>query len=142
MNTQRTILIDTGPIVALFNESESLHEQTRDYIKEYDGRLLTTLSVITESFWLLKNIPNAGPNLLEWIHRGGLEFSSFKRSHFRRLSTLTTQYDDVPMDFADATLVALAEQKQIREVLSFDDDFEVYQIDGDQSFNRLQTLSE
>jgi len=134
---QRTVLIDTGPIVALFDRSESFHQKTRDYIKEYDGRLLTTLSAFTESFWLLKNIPDAGPNLLEWVHRGGLQFSSLERTHFRRLRTLTVQYDDVPMDFADATLVALAEQKQISEILSFDSDFDVYQINGEKPFQRL-----
>jgi len=41
---------------------------------------------------------------------------------------------DTPMDFADATLVALAEQTGIHQILTLDDDFFVYRVNGKDSF--------
>jgi predicted nucleic acid-binding protein len=41
------------------------------------------------------------------------------------------KYHDVPMDLADATLVVLAEETNIREVLTLDRrGFDVYRING------------
>ncbi len=39
---------------------------------------------------------------------------------------LFEKYPDRPIDFADATLLAVAERKQLNSVLSIDSDFEIY----------------
>jgi predicted nucleic acid-binding protein len=41
------------------------------------------------------------------------------------------------MDFADASLVALAERRQLRKVFTLDRDFYVYRIDGKDAFEVL-----
>jgi predicted nucleic acid-binding protein len=52
------------------------------------------------------------------------------------------QYEDIPMDFADATLVALAEESKIRDIFTLDRrGFEVYRIGGRGTFRLLPTSS-
>ena len=47
-------------------------------------------------------------------------------------------YHDVPMDFADATLVHLALRESLTTILTIDnDDFETYRIDGRRRFRIL-----
>jgi predicted nucleic acid-binding protein len=41
---------------------------------------------------------------------------------------LIAKYHDVPMDFADATLVAVAEQERLDTVYTLDDDFQIYRV--------------
>jgi hypothetical protein len=43
-------------------------------------------------------------------------------------------YADRPMDLADATLVALAEERGIARIFSLDGDFHIYRIKGRRRF--------
>ena len=54
-----------------------------------------------------------------------------------RLLELMEQYRDRPMDFADASLVLLAEQTGYRQILTLDSDFFFYRIHGRESFEVL-----
>jgi predicted nucleic acid-binding protein len=58
-------------------------------------------------------------------------------SDWDRIRELMAQYSDLPMDFADAALVALAERRQLRKVFTLDSDFYVYRIDGKDAFEVL-----
>ncbi len=51
------------------------------------------------------------------------------------LDRLMARYADRPMDFADATLVRLAEREGLVDILTIDhDDFETYRIGGRKRF--------
>lgn len=54
-----------------------------------------------------------------------------------RTATLMNAYADVPMDLADATLVALAEERGLRSVFSLDSDFRIYRLHARQHFDVL-----
>ena len=45
------------------------------------------------------------------------------------------QYADIPMDFADASLVVAAETLGIARIITFDRHFKAYRIDGHKPFN-------
>jgi predicted nucleic acid-binding protein len=45
---------------------------------------------------------------------------------FTRASVLMDKYADQPMDFADATLVVLAERLRVTSIFTIDRDFRVY----------------
>lgn len=47
------------------------------------------------------------------------------------------KYDDVPMDLADASLVALAEALNLRRVFSLDSDFHTYRLKSRRTFEVL-----
>ena len=65
-------------------------------------------------------------NLLEWIRRGAVELVELDQASLDRLLSLTHQFEDVPIDLADATLIVASELLNIREVASVDGDFYVY----------------
>ncbi|WP_152589806.1 type II toxin-antitoxin system VapC family toxin [Nostoc sphaeroides] len=51
-----------------------------------------------------------------------------------RMRSLMEQYRDIPMDLADASLVATAETLNQRRIFTLDRDFHIYRFRGNQSF--------
>ena len=72
--------------------------------------------------------------LWKLVLTGRLEIVDLSRSAVERSAQLMTKYKDLPMDLADATLVALAEERGDRRVFTLDADFQVYRIHGRQRF--------
>lgn len=133
----KRILIDSGPIIALFDASDRFHNASVAFVRSNTYPLVTTLASITEALHLLDFSRDAQLDLLEWIIRGGVEIHPIHNSDVRRLKELTEKYRDLPMDFADSCLVYLAEQLHIDTVATIDRDFTVYRIDGKKPFNIL-----
>ena len=71
---------------------------------------------------------------MEWISRGAVEIYDIQNNDFKRLKDLTQKYRDLPMDFADGCLVAIAEQLGIQEIATIDSDFEVYRMNRNKKF--------
>ena len=120
-------LIDTGPLVAFFDASDNYHRTCLDILKDLDGALLTVWPVLTEAFYLLNFSWKAQDNLWEFVARGGIEIADLERSAMERCRALMSKYRDLPMDLADAALVAAAETRKIKSVFTLDHkDFSVY----------------
>ena len=120
------MLIDAGPIIALFDRSDEYHNRIVDLIKQESFHLISTWPVITEASHMLDFDNRAQIALLRWIYRGGLELVQVDASGIQRIIDLTEKYNDIPMDLADATLIVAAETLGIREIISIDSDFYVY----------------
>jgi len=121
----QSILVDAGPLIALFRRRDAYHSRALSYIKNYKGRLVTTWPVITEVMHEL-NRPDVQEKFLLWIERGGLQVVDLGEGSITSLIGLIKKYADLSMDLADATLMLYAEKAGIREVLSIDSDFNVY----------------
>ena len=121
------VIIDTGPIVSLFDESEPHHKTCKDTFKKIRGPALTTWSVLTESFYLLGDWQRGQRELWEFIVSGGLMVYEIQVSDYNRLRSLMDKYSDRPMDLADATLVLISEIHKIKTVFTLDrKDFLLY----------------
>jgi predicted nucleic acid-binding protein len=134
---KNTTIIDTGPIVALFNRRDKHHKRVLEFVKEYDGSFITTWPVITEATHLLRQSIQAQLNLLEWIKRGGLDVFQIDKNDIDRVIFLTTKYSDVPMDLADCSLIILAERENIKDILSIDSDYDIYRTLKKEPLNNL-----
>jgi uncharacterized protein len=122
------ILIDTGPLVALFDASDNYHRRCLDILKDLDCSLLTVWPVLTEAFYLLNFSWKAQDNLWEFLARGGMEIADPERSNIGRCRVLMSKYRDLPMDLADAALVAAGEVRKITTIFTLDHkDFSIYQ---------------
>lgn len=130
----KKILIDSGPLIALFDSSDRYHHETMDFIKNNKYPLITTLASITETLHLLDFNRNAQIDFLEWIRRGAVEIYNIENSDFKRLKELTEKYRDLPMDFADSCLVYLAEKLNLDTIATIDRDFIIYRIHGRRKF--------
>ena len=133
----KKILIDSGPLIALFDASDKYHQKTVHFIKENKHPLITTLASITETLHLLDFNRNAQLDFLEWVGRGGIEIHNIQNRDFPRLKDLVKKYQDLPMDFADSCLVYTAEQLDLNTIATIDRDFTIYRIQGRKKFKVL-----
>ena len=124
------ILIDTGPLIALFDRDDNYHDRIIKFIKEGRYKFITTLSVITEVEHMLDFNVNVQIDFLEWIMKEGVLLQEIQQKDISRIIELTKKYRDMPMDFADATLVIAAERTGIKKIISIDSDFDIYRLPG------------
>ena len=122
----KSILIDAGPLIALFDKSDQYHERAIDFIKGFKGFLWTTWPVITEVTHMLDFNIKAQIGFLEWVRRGGLQLVDLDLMDLERIIAFCQKFSDVPMDFADASLMVVAEEKNLKEIASIDSDFYIY----------------
>ena len=114
------ILVDTGPLVALFDAKDQDHGHCRRVLGTLDGELVTTTPVLTEAFHLLRPERHRISGLMDFVRHGGVGVLPLDDQNLRRCFELMIQYPDIPMDFADATLVLLAQRLDVHEVLTLD----------------------
>ena len=130
----KKILIDSGPLIALFDASDKYHHEAVNFIKTNKCPLVTTLASITEALHLLDFNRNAQIDFLGWVHRGAVEIHNIENNDFKRLKELTEKYRDLPMDFADSCLVYIAEKLKLNTIATIDRDFSIYRIQGRRKF--------
>lgn len=123
-----TVLIDTGPLIALFDRDDKYHTSIIEFIKNTNYRFISTTAVLTETMYMLDFNTAVQLNFLEWIMKEGVIIHEIKQSNIKRIIDLTKKYSDRPMDFADATLVIAAEERGIRQIISIDSDFNIYRL--------------
>ncbi|MDZ4383299.1 MAG: PIN domain-containing protein [Nitrospirota bacterium] len=131
----RSALLDTGAFVALLDRSERNHDRCVRFLKEFKGKLLTTEPVLTEAIYLLGSSVKTQRTCIEFILKGGATLVPQSLESLSRAITLMEKYNDIPMDFADATLVVLAEEIAVEEVFTLDiRGFNAYRIRSKKAF--------
>src|SRR5438105_3486808 len=105
------MLTDTGPLVAMIDRKEPDHAACAKLATDYGKPLITSWAVITEAMYLLYQADGwrGQRQLLDMLVAGDLLPQLHDAAQIARIRTLMEKYHDVPMDFADASLVALAE---------------------------------
>ena len=114
------LLLDTGALVALLDASEKRHEDCVGVLAAWRGSVVTTEAVVTEAAYLLSSAGVDGTLALQFCVRGGALVSPWTDARAQRAADLMTKYADIPMDYADATLVALAEELGTPNVFTLD----------------------
>jgi len=130
----RNIIADTGPLVALFHARDKHHEAAKAVLESNPAALVSTWPVITEACHFLGQTGRHA--LLTFVRRGALRLEALSVEDVPQLDELLARYER--MDFADATLVLIAEKTGITEIFTIDRrDFEVYRT---RSGRRLRLL--
>ncbi len=123
------ILVDTGPLIALFDPAEKLHARCRKLLRGIKEPLVSSVPVLTEAFHMLAPASQGADKLREFIGLGGLSVWYFDDTTLDRAFELMKRYKDHPMDLADASLVVAAEVLRTRKIFTIDrDDFETYRV--------------
>lgn len=103
-------LLDTGPIVAYLNVRDANHRAAVERLDNFHGYLSTTTSVINEAMYFLMELDGGPAALVAFLKIGRVQvFDYCQTMQLERAVTLMAKYADTPMDFADATLVLLAD---------------------------------
>jgi predicted nucleic acid-binding protein len=125
-----SILIDAGPLIALFDKDDKYNERIISFIKDAKYKFITTTAVVTEVTHMLDFSVDVQIDFFEWIMKEGVILQDISQKDIIRIIALTKKYSDRPMDFADATLVIAAEKTGIKKIISIDSDFDIYRLPG------------
>ena len=129
------LLLDTGALVSLLDRSQNHYAKCRRVFAEWTGPLVSTEAVLTEATHLLAGVQGGRATCVDFFLSGGALLVPSSATSLQRVRKLLDKYADLPMDFADATLVALAEELDCTSVFTTDrTDFSVYRIKGRKAF--------
>lgn len=130
------LLLDTGALVSLLDRSQTRHSEFTRFFDGWNGAVVSSEAVLTEATHLLGRIAGGRKTCLDFFLAGGAVLVPSTPASLRRSRELIATYDDLPMDFADATLVVLAEELDTNLIFTTDRrDFSVYRIRGRKRFS-------
>jgi uncharacterized protein len=126
----RRVLIDSGPLIALFDADDRWHAQSESFIKGFRGELVCSAANVTEAVWVTSRVAHVvAGNVIDWLSRGAVSVFNIEQSDLVRIGVLFEKYRDQDPDFADLALLALAERERIYEILTVDErDFSRYRL--------------
>lgn len=129
-------LIDTGPIVALLDRGQQEHRKCKAAFKSIARPLITTWPCLTEAMYFLRELRGWEGQKALWalVEKDVIRIHSPNIEEWKRVRELMEQYEDTPMDLADASLVVVAEVTRLRKIFTLDSDFYVYKISGKDTF--------
>jgi len=120
------VLLDTGPLVAALDRRDRYHAWAKKQFHLQRAPLLTCEAVVTEACHLVRNLPKGKQNVVRLFRSGAVAVAFRFTDHVEALTNLLERYANVPISFADACLVCMAELHDPRAILTIDGDFKVY----------------
>jgi predicted nucleic acid-binding protein len=133
-----SILVDTGPLVAVLAKRDQYHATCVEVLKSLSPPLITCWPVITEAAYLLRQSPAALQSLFRMLEQGFLVLSPLDSSSAAWFATFFEQYQDQEPQLADAALVYLAEREKIDTVFTLDHrHFSVFRLPGNRHLSLL-----
>ena len=131
----QSALVDSGPLIALFDCDDAYHDPVKAFLKTNPLKLTTTWPVLTEVCALLPQF--SALDFIDFACRGGVAVEDLDAADLSSMLVLSRKYADVPMDFADASLVVLAMKRGVDVIVSLDLDFDIYRLAYKKSFKNL-----
>ena len=129
------VILDTGPWVALIDRSESRHKECVDWLKAFRGEIYSSEAVLSEVLYLLNFSFSAQSAALYFVCNGAVTLVPSSVESLSKVKSLMEKYQDLPMDFADGTLVCIAQDLGIYNAVTLDKKhFSLYRV-GKKSFS-------
>ena len=125
----RIVLVDSGPLLALFNRADSWHDRVAIWMQlNPQAKLITTWPVMTEVCAMLaRRIHNeAALDFLRWTQRGAISCDAPVQASLATVLQISVRFASLPFDLADASIAEAASRLKIPHILSVDSDFDVY----------------
>jgi hypothetical protein len=131
------VLVDAGALIALLDRDDAQHERCVEALKRIRDPVVTVWPAVTEAMHLLADTPRGQDALCDIVSDGALKVLPLDAGDMDRIKQLMQKYRDLPMDFADATLVRAAERERLTRIVTFDRHFEVYRLPNRTRFTLL-----
>lgn len=141
MATNKSVLVDTGPLVALLNASDSAHRSCANITHNFPLPLLTTWVVLAEAAWLLRRSKDGTTQLLGLLAAGVIECPHFGQDAPQWMQSCLHRYRDINPQLADVSLLYLAEREGISTILTLDRrDFSVFRSEAGKVYELLPQI--
>ena len=134
------VLVDSSFLIALYDQSDFYHTRCLRTYESLDRPLVTCEAVITESIYMLRYVSGAAEALLASIECGALEIGFRLSEAAGKVQAILRKYRDTPADFADACLIAMADELDTGDILTLDSDFVHYRWRRTRPFRMLIPL--
>lgn len=127
---KRSVLVDTGPLLALLDARDRYHSWVRAQFAVVEPPLLTCEAVLTEACYLASRELGSSASLLSLFSNGVVRLSFSLLDNWQEVCGLMRRFSNVPMSLADACLTRMSELSDDRVLLTMDSDFHVYRRHG------------
>lgn len=116
------VLADTGPLYALVDSSDAWHGRVVEWWRARTRSVVLPMSVVPEVSYLLQTRigPAAEEAFVRAVADGEFVVETVESEDIARAAQLLHDYADLPLGFVDATVVAIAERLDVREILTTD----------------------
>lgn len=138
------ILTDTGPLIALLDRRDANHRKCVALARRLPSApLLTTWPCFTEAMYLLGELggPHYQATLWDLYTARKLMLLDLTASEIALMADLMRKYHDLPMDLADASLVAVIDQHRIEPLFTLDRDVGSRQVSAPRTFVSRKTFT-
>ena len=129
---EASIIIDTGPLVALLSVNDQFHKWAVEVCQDLPTPFLTSEAVLSETCFLLQRSGASSDLLFELLSRKSIRVAFNLDTEHAAIWTLMRKYASLPMSVADASLVRLAELHDSSPIFTLDRHFTVYRKHGRQ----------
>ena len=116
------LIVDAGPLYAAAATRDRNHRRSLELLTSAPRPLLVPALVVTEVAYLLGDRigSHAEVAFAHSLERGELLVEPVLDSDWRRIVELTEQYADLPLGIVDASVVALAERRDLDTIATLD----------------------
>lgn len=119
--TNEPVLIDTGPLLALYSSEDDRHEACIAQMSRLPvGKAYTCWPVLTEAAYMLRRHPKQRDDLFQSVIRGELVLLRLRGRDLEGVRHVFHTYHDQDVELADACIVHLASREGIRTVFTLD----------------------
>ncbi len=116
------LIADSGAVYALYDARDRHHARVVEVVKNENGAIMIPMAILAEIDYLLhvRLGSRAVSRFLEGVAVGGFTLESFTPQDLGRCQSLLKTYADLDLGLADASVIAAAERKGIRRILTVD----------------------
>jgi len=116
------LIVDAGPLYAAAARRDRNHQRSVDLLSSAPRPLLVPALVVTEVAYLLADRIGAHAEVAfaRSLERGELLVEPVLDSDWPRIVELTDRYEDLPIGIVDASVIALAERRELDTIVTLD----------------------
>lgn len=134
---EKTVFLDTGPLVALFRERDQFHQWVKIELNKNDFKFITCEAVLTETLFLTQNVPEVIEAISGMVESEMIVIQSALVSSQKTVFENLIKYHDQKASLADISLLVLYEQQINLPILTTDSDFLIYRDSKGKSLNLI-----
>jgi uncharacterized protein len=117
-----TVVADTGPIYALIDASDNWHSRVHSWWSGASSNVVLPVTILAEVTYLLQTRigPIAEEAFMRAVADGEFTIEPLEDEDLPRIADIMHAYRDLPLGFVDASIVAISERLEAREILTTD----------------------
>ena len=117
------LIVDAGPLYAAAARRDKHHKRSVQLLSSAERPLLVPALVLTKASYLLSDRigPHAELSFARSLAHGELVVEPVLDSDWERIAELMAEYLDLPLGMVDASLIALAERRDLDVIATLDE---------------------